>query len=250
MILDIALNRTSKDSQVGRLPPQPPSIDIDEEPISPASMEIKSSTSRKLVQARGNPPVKPSQSANLPKNRFVHTKQVSATTPSCISHSSNTVHFDARVRVRKIPSLQDIPLYELDQIYFSKDDFLDIRLELREKLSKQLVERRLARTENDLTLRRNNRNIDPDYDCHGNFYMRGLEGELPNQRAKRKLIKELAKQAVMKIQFEQYSIYGSLCDHEALSRRYRQHSQPAVQLALMTAQHDADIARILYQQWR
>jgi hypothetical protein len=142
-----------------------------------------------------------------------------------------SVQFKAKVRVRKITMLKEMPMELINDLYFSQDELAMLRLQLRNDLKSYIKDQR--RRMKQQQQQKNNDNVDGDDD--NEFQMRGLEGELDSER---KLTKLLAKKEVMKLQYLQHKV--GQYDLEMIAEAYNQKALPAIKVALELAAQDAD----------
>jgi len=166
--------------------------------------------------------------------------------------TTKTVGFHSRVRVRKIPLLDDMPDDVYDATYFTKEELFASRLDLRTQLLRHL--QRLEEedddgdssscSDSDHHVDTHNDDDDPDYDNNdrgGVFYIRGLESELPTVKNDRRLVRLMARNTVLKLQCLQRS-------SASIAQAYHQSSLPAVDLAVQMAAQDEQQARGIYKE--
>mmetsp|Transcript_23590 Transcript_23590/g.65473 ORF Transcript_23590/g.65473 Transcript_23590/m.65473 type:complete len:344 (+) Transcript_23590:53-1084(+) len=195
--------------------------------------------------------------------------------------SPRTVSFNRRVKIRKIPLLENTPLEDIAAKYYSETDLAVIHRELRRQIQ-CLVEQGVDvddRRDECSTIYSNecntadNSTIDsidqcPDgqvepyywdyFDDSDLFCMRGLEQEFPRGKARRRMNKNTSRSAVREeqiVQRVQRELQGECgCSNvvpledpdAAISYAYRKAVRPAVEHALETARMDALVAEDIY----
>lgn len=182
------------------------------------------------------------------------------------------VSFNKRVRIRKIKRLEDMTEEEIGATYFTDQELMDIRNDLRHTI-RSMVENNHREDQHETV---------DDYDSNSTvFCVRGLEHEFPQGKFRRKQLKMMSRGAVLEEQRLQRQFrvgrFGkgqnsisshststastlSTCDSSinsfhhvvdedadrAISEIYRIESKPAVQLALVYAKRDEAIADQIY----
>jgi hypothetical protein len=155
----------------------------------------------------------------------------SGTTMKRTKTPKKSVDFHRRVRIRKIPMIDEMPESMLQELFYSRSELLQVRTALREKIQHYTDHTDIVEDEED------------EYDDGGVFCLRGLEGELPEARMRRRLLKAIARKTVIVEQQTQRT--EGYHDPMALSLMYQKESFPAVEAAVLIAAKDEFEARMI-----
>ena len=105
--------------------------------------------------------------------------------------TSKAVSFNKRVRIRKIKRLEDMSEEEIEAVYFTDRELMDIRNDLRANI-RSLVETNYREDQHET--------VDDYADGATCFCVRGLEHELPRGKLQRKQLKGMSRGAVLEEQ--------------------------------------------------
>lgn len=156
------------------------------------------------------------------------------------------VDFKRKVKIRRIPRLQDYSERQKRAMYFSREEYKEIRHKLAEKVDELDGNDVPPPFSNEFTTYASSTGHDDDDDDDEEFSWRGLEHESVEGKEVRRQNKNVARRKVLEEQ--QYQRRRNSHDVDVLSSLYRMHTRDAVRSAIYLAYFDANEAQRIYEE--